>query len=112
MVHSKASVILSHRRHELIGLLLGVAVIMLFGFLAKDAMARSAPALNLPAYPVTAIYTPDSGSPSSWNTNFTGVGNGFDVRDDTPYTSWCVERLTRTAPDIDGQPDSVRLYSV
>ncbi len=111
MTKSTIPILLLRRRRQLTGLLLGVAAIMLFSLLAKDAMAQSAPALNLPAYPVTAIYTPDSGSPSSWNTDFAGVGNGFDVRDGTPYTGWCVERLARTAPGIDGQPNSVRLYS-
>ena len=77
-------------------------------FIAPGANAAG-PTINLPAFPVSATYTADPTNTFFSSVVLHGVGSGYDVKDNTAYTGWCVERLSGPAPD--GGTYTVTLYS-
>ncbi len=67
------------------------------------------PPVNLPAFPVQATYVWDGTANQFTSVTFTGIGIGYDVKDNTPYVGWCVERTSGPAPA--GTTVAVRMYS-
>lgn len=84
-------------------------IIVLSALLLTTITASAAPNVKLPTTPVQATYTWDQNGLQFTSVVLNGVGSGFDVKDNTPYIGWCVERLS--GPDPMGKTFSVNLYS-
>lgn len=93
----------------LTSLVIAIVAIFFISFFAKNAAAQAAPTLNLPTTNVQASYATSQNSQQFMDVTLSGVGSGYDVQDNTPYSGWCVERLS--GPDPLNKTFSVRLYS-
>lgn len=92
-----------------LGMFSFIAIILL-GLIAFAAPeVNAAPTLNLPTVPVQTTWTWDESNLQFTSVVFSGMGASFDVKNNTPYIGWCVERLS--GPDPDGKTFSVNLYS-
>jgi hypothetical protein len=83
---------------------LAFPIAVLFSLLVV-AGVLAAGTLNLPAYPVTALYGPwPQGTNSTMDVTLSGVGAGFDVTDGV-YAGWCIQ------DHVLGGANQVTLYS-
>ncbi len=87
---------------------LGFALFGLVVFVTPIADAASA-IVHLPIYPVQATFFWVGDHYSG--TVFSGIGSGYDVQDNTPYTGWCVEYTSNGDPGTPNTTFTVNLYS-
>jgi hypothetical protein len=94
--------------------LFGAIVFAMFGlalFVVPAANAADT-IVHVPTFPVSASFTWVGSRDSYSPTVLSGVGLGYDVKDNQPYTGWCVEETSTGDPGaFAGQSFTVTLYS-